>query len=67
MIELPDFSQTFTYENNFYLSCSPERIGKLLAHYELYKLTRDLPGAMVECGVFKGASLARFSMFRDLF
>jgi len=27
----------------------------------------ELPGSIVECGVFKGASLARFAMFRDLF
>src|SRR6476620_4842345 len=30
-------------------------------------MTRDLPGAIVECGVFKGASLVRFAGFRDLF
>jgi len=27
----------------------------------------NVPGTIVECGVFKGASLARFAMFRDLF
>ena len=34
---------------------------------ELFKMTMDIPGAIVECGVFKGASLARFAMFRELF
>lgn len=67
MIKLPDFSRTFEYENNFYLSCDITRIGKLLAHYELYKLARGISGAIVECGVFKGTSLSRFAMFRDLF
>jgi Macrocin-O-methyltransferase (TylF) len=67
MIDLPDFSLGFDYENNFYLSCSPTRIGKFLAHYELYKQVIDLPGVIVECGVFKGVSLSRFAMFRELF
>lgn len=67
MITLPDFNRAFEYENNFYLSCSPTRISKILAQYELYKMVKDVPGAIVECGVFKGASLLRFAMFRDLF
>ncbi|MEM9896682.1 MAG: TylF/MycF/NovP-related O-methyltransferase [Bacteroidota bacterium] len=67
MIQLPDFEASFEYENNFYLSCSPNRIAKVLAHYELYKMVKDLPGQVVECGVFKGASFSRFAMFRELF
>ncbi len=66
MIELPDPDKAWAYENGFYLTCEPARLGKLLAHYELYKQTAELPGAIVECGVFKGASLARFAMFRAL-
>lgn len=66
MIELPDFSQDFLWENNFYLSCDITRISKILAHYELFKMVQDIPGAIVECGVFKGASLARFAAFREL-
>jgi hypothetical protein len=67
MINLPNFESTFEYENNFYLSCDNSRIAKLLAHYELYKMVSNLPGAIVECGVFKGTSLTRFATFRDLF
>lgn len=67
MIKLPDFDKAFEYENNFYLSCDITRISKILAHYELYKLASEIPGAIVECGVFKGISLSRFAMFRDLF
>lgn len=67
MIQLPDFSRDFEWENNFYLSCDVTRISKILAHYELFSMVQDLPGAIVECGVFKGASLARFAAFRDLF
>jgi hypothetical protein len=67
MIKLPDFKRAYEHENDFYLSCDITRIGKILAHYELYKMTKDIPGAIVECGVFKGASLVRFAMFRNLF
>lgn len=67
MIELPDFTRDFLWENYFYLSCDITRISKILAHYELFRMVQDVPGAIVECGVFKGASLARFAMFRELF
>lgn len=67
MITLPDFSKSFEYENNFYLSCDNTRLSKILSHYELFKMIENIPGAIVECGVFKGASLVRFAGFRDLF
>jgi hypothetical protein len=66
MIQLPDFDKSFEYENNFYLTADSSRMAKVMAHYELYKLTVDVPGAIVECGVFKGASLVRFATFRQL-
>ena len=67
MISLPDFERAFDYENGFYLTCESSRVGKFLAHYELYKLALRVPGDIVECGVFKGSSLSRFAMFRKLF
>lgn len=67
MISLPDFDRSFYYENNFYLSCDNTRLSKILAHYEFFKMVKDLPGAIVDCGVFKGTSLVRFAGFRDLF
>jgi hypothetical protein len=66
MINLPDFNRAFDYENGFYLTCEASRVGKFLAHYELYNIARQVPGDIVECGVFKGSSLARFAMFRQL-
>ncbi|MEO8666317.1 MAG: TylF/MycF/NovP-related O-methyltransferase [Ignavibacteria bacterium] len=67
MIELPDFAKTYDYENYFYFTCDNQRIGKLVAHYELFKMTKDIEGSIVECGVFKGASFLRFAMYRKLF
>ena len=58
--------QQWDYENGFYLTSHLSRISKLLAHYELYKSVVNLPGQVVECGVFKGASLMRFFTFREI-
>ncbi len=67
MISLPDFEKAFEYENNFYLSCDITRISKILSHYEIYKMIKEIAGEVVECGVFKGASYLRFVMFREIF
>ena len=67
MIKLPDVNRAFEYENSFYLSSDITRISKILAQYELYKMAQGIPGAIVECGIFKGASFIRFATFRDLF
>lgn len=61
-----DKDKQWDYENGFYLTSHVTRIAKLLAHYELYKSIIDLPGHIVECGVYKGASLVRFSTFREI-
>lgn len=67
MIDLPDFSKAFDYENAFYLSCETTRLSKVLSHYDLFRMAMGLSGEIVECGVFKGASLVRFAMMRELF
>jgi len=53
-------------ENIFYLKSQTERISKLLYQYELYKKIIDVPGDVVECGVYKGVSLIRLLTFRDI-
>ncbi|WP_137177977.1 TylF/MycF/NovP-related O-methyltransferase [Roseomonas sp. AR75] len=57
----------YEVENTFYLRAPVGRLGKLMAHAELYRRIVGLPGAVVECGVYKGASLMRFLAFRRLF
>ncbi len=61
-----DADLQWDYENGFYLTSHITRIPKMLAHYELYKAIINLPGQVVECGVFKGASLTRFCTFREV-
>ena len=66
MINQFDENKTFYYENGFYLTSQPYRIGNLIAHYELYKKIINLPGDILEFGVFKGASLIQWATFREL-
>jgi hypothetical protein len=54
------------YENGFYLTSDVKRISKLMAHYELYKRITNLPGAVLEFGVFKGSSFISFCTFREI-
>lgn len=57
MINKFDEHKAFDYENGFYITSEPYRMGNIIAHYELYKKIINLPGALVELGVFKGGSL----------
>mmetsp|Transcript_2596 Transcript_2596/g.11112 ORF Transcript_2596/g.11112 Transcript_2596/m.11112 type:complete len:226 (-) Transcript_2596:811-1488(-) len=59
-------SKIWDYENGYYWFSDTRRIGKLLAHYELYKMATGIPGDVVECGVYKLASVIRFATFRSL-
>ncbi len=61
-----DLQRKWEYENGFYLSCENGRLGKLLNQLEIYKQILNLPGDVVEFGVFKGASLVRLMTFRYL-
>ncbi len=54
-------------ENTFYLKATPERISKFIAHYEIFNRVKNLRGDIVECGVFRGASLSRFMNFNKIF
>ena len=53
-------------ETHYNLFMNNERFSKLLIHYETYKKIKNLKGAIVECGVFKGTSFSRFAMLKNL-
>ena len=69
MINLPDFDTQTMYdaETNYHLTMNLDRVSKYVIHYEASKMVQDIPGAIVECGVYKGTSFARFAIFRELF
>lgn len=54
------------FENGYYLTSHPSRLAKAIAHWELYKKITSIPGEIVECGVFKGASSIRFATYREI-
>lgn len=59
-------SDVWDFENGYHWFSHPTRMGKMIAHYELYKHVAHLPGAIVELGVYKLASVIRFATFRRL-
>ena len=61
-----DSKNVWDYENAFYWFSPAFRMNKLLAHYELYRSIVDLPGSVMELGVYKGASLVRLATFRGV-
>lgn len=61
-----DLNKHYEYENNFYLTAPVNRISKFATHLELFRRVSGLAGEIIECGVFKGASLSRFIKFRSL-
>ena len=66
-MKLPNLKKSWEYENNFLISCQNDRIGKILAHYELYKIASKIPGDIILGGVFRGISTVEFSTFVNLF
>lgn len=63
---IPKFENMYEYENNFLLTTKPERLGKMIVQYELMLKTINVPGDIVEFGVFKGASFSRLAIYRNL-
>jgi len=45
----------------------PDRLQKILARYELFRMTLNVPGDIAECGVFKGSGLFTWVKFMALF
>lgn len=54
------------YENGFYLTSKGTRISNILSHYEIYKKIIDIPGDVIELGVFRGGSIIQFATYREL-
>lgn len=53
--------------NNFIFSSDVKLIGKLLHRFEYFLKVKDLPGDIVEVGVFKGSGVATFSKFLEIY
>lgn len=58
---------SFDAYNAFLLDGGLDRFTKILCRYELYKQVIDLPGDVVECGVFKGQGLLFWAKLIQIF
>ena len=52
--------ELYDYFNGFILSGDSKVFGKLLARFLLMNRVKDIPGDIVECGVFKGTGVVSF-------
>ena len=60
------FKNSFYYENLFYLTCSTNRLSKIIAQFVAFEKSKISKGSYAEFGVFKGSSLFRFLIFREI-
>ena len=56
----------FFYENLFYQYCTTDRLAKLLAQFKVFEQVCKISGDIIEFGVFKGNSLSRLIIFREI-
>lgn len=57
----------FLYENLFYQFCTTDRLSKFVAQLKVFEETKNIFGDIAEFGVFKGNSLSRLIIFREIF
>ena len=53
--------------NEFIFSNDIKLLGKLLHRYDFFNKVKDIPGDIVEIGVYKGSGIATFSKFVEIF
>lgn len=60
-------SQNLHLYDSFMADTAPDRLQKILARYEIFKMAMNAPGDICECGVFKGSGLFTWVKLRRLF
>jgi hypothetical protein len=53
--------------DTFLATASIDRFQKILARYELFRMIMDVPGDIVECGVYKGSGIYTLAKLQRLF
>jgi hypothetical protein len=53
--------------DKFLADCHYDRIQKILSKYELFKMTQNVPGDIVECGVHKGSGIYLYAQLLKIF
>lgn len=60
-------NENYNSFNNFIFSDDIKLLGKLLHRFEHFLNIKDIPGDIVEIGVFKGSGVATFSKFIEIY
>ncbi len=60
-------SENLALYDDFLAQTGPDRLQKILARCELYKMALEIPGDVVECGVFKGSGIYTYAKLRHIF
>lgn len=60
-------SENLALYDRFLGGTGPDRLQKIIARYELFRLTLEVPGDIAECGVFKGSGLYTWVKLMRLF
>ncbi len=63
---LPTEASLSVYDT-FLATASIDRLQKILARYELFRTIMDVPGDLVECGVYKGSGIYTLAKLQRLF
>ena len=67
-IELSEVSQSiYDNFNGFIMSDDNRVFNKLISKSEIYNMVKDIPGDIVECGVFKGTGIYSFLKLKQIF
>lgn len=49
------------------LDLNASALSKIIARFDLYRMVEDLPGDIVECGVYRGAALFQWANYIEIF
>jgi|TARA_B110000259_G_C14030145_1_gene406327 hypothetical protein len=62
-----DDNDLYTSFNNFIFSDDRKLLHKLIYRHKFFMMTNDLPGDIVECGVFKGSGIFTWAKLIELY
>ena len=60
-------NEMYNYFNNLIFSSDIKIIGKMLKRFEFFLKIKDLPGDIVELGVYRGSGVSTFCKFLQLY